>query len=1019
MMGRCSNHSALIMKLLRILAKLVILFVLLGLAFVVSIFWIPSIPTFIANRVIASVGGISGSIERISLDINGIELRNLRVRQEDGPGVELASAEIRYRLFAIRKKELRIDRLEARGIVLDLRQLPPSSAEAPPPAEPFEFEGIFPLVRDTGILLWLDLVTVEGRFLLPDNRSGTFHLEGGKIAPHATGQLNHRLVLDFPPDDASGLNKLEEHTSIAISQDGGGLNAVNIQSETVIRSSTLRTEGRIAKTLDLRQVENAETIHAALRTPEGNEVASKTLIFHYPHRSIALSAFARIDDMVISAWGLEEMLPAFLLESNAQGSIQLADFSGSLQSELLARISLPPIEGQAPLPEIRLDLGLSANSDGTLASLEELKANLSLGETPAVTVRLPQALRVRLDDPLASLPARSVLAEMIIELPLGQILPGMFASGQVDGHFRLSSLEKTLEWVSVRPFSIRNLALADPEAAFPVPISLSLAPALQLSETDFALVLDQIQLSAADRPLAGGAFRSAANLDFEQTADALPFSNLTADGELELDLKAVWDLLLAGSPTPAQQGTARVQLRAGMSDSNSPLKADLTTRIQGITTPDGKSKLEAITVSLESKIDPSGSIVISGPLQIHGPSGRTNIQNELEVYFPDATGTPLRFSSVTRAISVYVDDLMLLAEVFALPETDSTAEETTRHPPSREPDKSPLWSGIEGTARAEFARIVLGTNAITNLKAAVRVDQQAIELSEFSARFGSEPMLANFKLQFTGSPSRPYLLNGGLSLKDFDLSSLDREIRGRDKPALLEGIFHIDAKIRGRGPNLETIAEWLEGDFAMEARSATFYPLGGFAFGDSASALVGQLGGFAAGLLMGREQAGYAAAVQELVALMQGVQTDQLRIQASLREGMDVEVKRFELLAPQISFIGSGRIPFDPEKSFFEQNLNLNLEIGAKGNAAHAFNQLRLLKGTRNPQGYFIGPSYENAGPLGSPTSTLGDLLRGSLTGIMSRQPVDLPDLEIDTPPPREENEEDPLQQLRNLFRGR
>ncbi len=1007
------------MKALRI--ALIVLMSLVGLLvlMLLLLFLVPAVPTWLVTKAVSSQPGSQVRIDKIDLDWNGLALSDVHVLMENGPSVSLQTADLRVQFLPLLRKEIRVDQAIVSGLVLDLTRIEPKEEEEDEATEPFH--GALTPLRESGLRLFVDGIDVTGKFFLPQDRSGDFTVTGGDIAPGATGIVTSKATIRTPSETTGEISGLVSSQRISVTQDEEGIQSVAVESLTLASGPAIAGEARIFATAQAAITEDGERYQLTLRSAEGEPIAEVDAAYTAETNVLSFSYQTRVGEATVAALGFEGVIPPFSLRGSGKGSFTLVELNGNAMGELSGSVALQNEE--FPLPPMAFTLGYDVSGDSETVALRQIQFEGSVGNEQALRVKLAPDLVINLADPVGSLP-NAQLAELYINLPLQLLSPEQVRDGRLQGLFQISKLQQALSVQSTQPLQLSSLMLAV-DAAPSDPLSLRLAPSLTFDGKQLDFAIGGIVATLGSQQVMDGLLQG--KLVLSEQANA-PLSEASVRGNLNVDLDAVFPLLQPEVAALAQQGKLAMRFSAAMPKDAQSLSGQFNANLSNVIPPEVEEPLNLrMSGTFEADLEKQ-TFYVNAPISLAGPVGRTELTGELQV---TAAQESVQFGAALTGPAVYADDLITLSTAYVLPASDESAEPVEPQPEPeapRGPDSEALWTGFAGEASTSIDRIVFGANEITNFRARVSITPEKIELSHFQAALAGEPVTAAFSLAFNGPPQSPYVLHAQFDVTEFDLGAVDQELR-KEQPPLVEGLFTANGRFQGSGPDLESAAEWIEGSLSVEAKKATYYPLGNFK-APAVSGIVGAASQILPGLLKDKGHQGFAVASQQIFSLLQGVETEHLVMDMSVGKGLKLNIGRFELLSSQLSFEGNGSLDVELTESPMRWPFNLHLKMGAKGNAAHLFNEIGALNPQQDAFGYYTTKiDFPMGGRIGLPTSGLGQSVLGMAQSFMNPQRVELPEPDIresprqEAPPTEdgregsnEQKEPDPLNLLFDLL---
>jgi hypothetical protein len=483
------------MKALRIIAFVVGGFLVL-LAIAVVLAFTPGVQTWAVRKAVADNPGMTIEVGRVAAGMSSAEITGLKV-VKDGAVITADRIFAEYSAWDyISHKRINVDSASVQNAVVDLRNAKPSTAPEPAaktPATPFD--GALNQAR-LPMPVRVAKVSVEGRALLPADRTTAFNLDGTDIETGKDGKLTWKVQFtdagkNVPLASAQSTGTASFHIT----------NDLRIDSVAVETDASARGPGLPA---DSARIE----FKAAQATPGGNEIYDvkvgllrqeklEPLVSSHIEYQAATHTLAGTWDVTIASGQLAAVLSGFgLPEVAAKGSGKFSfapgpntlAASGSLQADVSALEKLAP--ALAAVGAVHLQTDFDTNVAGQTAKLEKLNVTVTdSSQRKLAEVTALQSIsfntttqRITLADskaPLArisvqNLPlawAQPVAKPMTIDS--GDLSLVISVEADADGsHIAV----KTIEPVTIRALTVRNGDQKLLEQA-----SLSVAPHLDYS----------------------------------------------------------------------------------------------------------------------------------------------------------------------------------------------------------------------------------------------------------------------------------------------------------------------------------------------------------------------------------------------------------------------------------------------------------------------------------------------------------------------------------------------------------
>lgn len=516
----------------------------------------PPIQAWLVRRAVGLQPGWRVDFAKLSATPSGVELDGLDFAM---PGLNARSAPIAVRLAPGRlfnKRELKIERVEARKLRITLTPAEFVASAATPAREPFT--GLFALLQSP--LAWaLDEAQLEAEIAVRDAGQslvvGSLSISGGGLSSERAGEFTYELSINsalLPPGPD---NHVRSRGKIRLTQ-GPAHNLVAIAIEGEI---ALPRYGRLTLpagkfTLTAAAAPVGETYRLRLDlgtagTIEFNGTLEAALA------KLTARATARGDQSLLASL-LGDKLPAATLDATADLALDLrrndldVTLTGNLDASRFAALA-PEL---ATLPAAKGTLAAALTRRSGKFSVTRLDADLR-----AANARLAFALTQPLD-PLA-LPTTPLATVTLDKLPLAWANPWLFPHGlaldpaDLNGAWQitLSPQRDALTLVPTRPVEIAAVSVKGAKLPVLPPIDLSFRPQATVSTSRAALQLENFAATTARGDRLSS--RLTGSYDFKtgrvettgRISGTAPTLLAGPDQAAPFTLTARWDAALAGT----------------------------------------------------------------------------------------------------------------------------------------------------------------------------------------------------------------------------------------------------------------------------------------------------------------------------------------------------------------------------------------------------------------------------------------------------------------------------------------
>ncbi|MEO6569729.1 MAG: AsmA family protein, partial [Opitutaceae bacterium] len=367
-------------------------------------------------------------------------------------------------------------------------------------------------------------------------------------------------------------------------------------------------------------------------------------------------------------------------------------------------------------------------------------------------------------------------------------------------------------------------------------------------------------------------------------------------------------------------------------------------------------KLPAISADLRADREANGKISLSLPVLMER-AGRKSDLSITGSIMPEKAGYII--DAHVGSERLVIDDIKILIVPFGSAEEAATRG---KNPPR---DTVPVWQGLSGKLTLALKRIIYSEEfQVADVTGTLRIDAGAVKLETVRAgmREGGEMKLSG-ALRFDSKVMEPYSLAAQFALENFDSLPLFRAF-DPSKPATVEGKFNVASQLTGTGANLSALAAQTKGDVQLISRSGIFRGLRSDT-GEAVKAAPSTLSGIVTGIgsLLGKDIAEKAEklgtdinkrgkGISDIAAALAEIPYDQLSVSLVRDASLNVELKDFTLISPEVRLGGTGIVAYQPDMPFLTQTLDLQLQLGVRGKLAEQVKRASLLGEAQDSLGY-------------------------------------------------------------------
>ena len=927
----------------------------------------PGFQTWAARRALESQSGYAVTLGRVSASPNQVRLENVQVVRA-GSVLTLPSLQADLPVLpALLREQVQVRGLVAHGWTLDLTHaqrppatlatartvprdfslLPSAYGEAAATLPPVVFAGIFSQLR-LPVDLSLSGVDLAGEVLLPalpGRPAARAHvtLTGGNLAADHAGKFDYTAVFQFEGENAA-VRELRVSGTLGVIMDTPRT-FTRFVVATAADAAGPRLPGGVKLEIELSAAQSAAGENYAVAVRSGTKQLGAIETSYAAGESHLRGAW-RLDmhDTDLAPFVLGRELPVFEAVGDGRFDVDTSFTeliaSGRLNATAAGLAAINP--ELAVLGTVRLVADFDVAQRGNATRVDRLALTIT-GAKPVATVQALQAFEFNLKTGELSVadPAKELLGIVFQGLPLSWVGPllgpaGLVVTGnELQGEFAASARNGGFTLRPKAPLTVGNVSISLRDGrpllrAVDVTLSASADYAPQGWQVEFAplavssrgaplftLALKAGQLAGKDQPL-----KSAGN--WTAHLPALLAQPLTHEGNLLSTGEAQGEFA-------ASLGAKReFQVRVALTQLVSPVLG----------------AVPALTADLRADLDTAGKVTFNAPLVFEW-SGRKSDLTLAGTLTPNAAGRTLaaRLTSdqlVIDDVQTFVLPLLAPADPSALTLGVSKAEPATA-----------VWSGMNGQFTLALKKVVwIEQVQVTDLTGAVGLEPTALNLADVRAAFGPDSRVKlNGGLTFTASASKAYGFAADLALENFDLSAVFRAL-DPTRPPTIEGRVNLQSHLTGASASLADLAAVTRGDLKVTGKSGIFRA---FSVDLSDRIQKTQSRVVAIGSLLGVVTDDFVNKTKILADIAKSlaeIPYDQLSLTATRDESLNLLVRDFTLISPEVRIGGSGNIRYATGVPLLAQPLQAQLTLGTRGRLGDLMKRAGLLEPQLDNLGY-------------------------------------------------------------------
>jgi len=911
----------------------------------------PSVQTWAARTLIASVARPGSSVRRLSVGLDRMSLEGLRVELDGGVlSVPSADAELGV-VSAGLGRGVHVRSLVAKGWTLDLAR----SRRPGPPGGGARGSGRSAAARAlAGVLaafnvpanLSIDGVDLEGRVILPDQGGlpmgrALVMIAGGGLAAGREGRFlcGATATLD---DAAAPVSAVAVRGTLSASMDPSG----------TFTQATIR----VGATARGRQFPSGISLsaEAVVARDAGNMTYSLSLsraagrIASIDARSLGGSRrFAgawRLDlkDTDIAPFALGRSLPSFSVAGD--GTYDLATAARDLRSQGKIRASADRLgvvaDGLAALGRVDLAAEFDFALEGTSLRVDKLEASLS-GATPAASVRAlqPFEFNTASGELKVAGPAGDLVGISVEGVPLSWLMgtvPGLGLVGSdAQGEFVIRAEEGRLAMRTRAPLSATGVSLS--VSGRPIAAGLDVSAFLL---ADYAPQGWQIQLAPLEVRSQGIEMVS---LEARLGRLAGATAAMKAAGSWSVRLPALLEQPCAAGLTRLASGDATGSFEASFGSTRE-LLVKVALRQLGLP-GGGPVALPSITSDIRADVEANGRIAFSIPL--HLDYGARTADLMLSGQFSRDRDVPLIDAALSGA-ELSADDL---AAVSALWGSGAPAAEAAQG--ARAAEAAAFWPAVRGRLSVRFKALAFPRVNMRDVRGAVVMEPASLRIESGTASIGDgSAARLDGEIRFTAAAARPYAFWASVAVDNVASAPLFRAM-DPDRQPDIDGLFDISGHLAGEGGGLGDLLDRAQGDCKLSSKDGRFRALRTDvteAVKQIQSKLAGALGPVTS--LFGKKPEKIVEALVETASGLSEIQYDQLNVSAERGPDLGIRITELALTAPEERITGSGKITYEEGVPIRDQPLSLDLDLAVRGRVAKFMAAVGMLKDGQDELGY-------------------------------------------------------------------
>ncbi|MBP7142562.1 MAG: hypothetical protein KBA71_11690, partial [Opitutaceae bacterium] len=592
--------------------------------------------------------------------------------------------------------------------------------------------------------------------------------------------------------------------------------------------------------------------------------------------------------------------------------------------------------------------------------VSSLRANVE-GDAPVVGIEARQSFEYEM--PKRELhvadAGKELIAVRLEAIPLAWAQPFLdkvsLTGGEAKGVIVVNATAGGFSIGTQGPLNISRFSIAQEGRPVARDLSVSMTASANMTRQGW-------QTEIADFSVTGGT-ATLARLSAKAGQEAGENQPVKATGTFVLDLPSVLAQPIADGMAHLDRGNL-----TGKFTASSGASQEVATQvvISDLASPAVKTGLPGISVDLRASLDPAGAFVAHVPMLVELQGRKSDLQLEAR----GGTGKAgLEVDARVNSTEINVEDLKFLLAPFA------TEESAGSPAPASAPGEAPPWSGVTGSLSFALKRVIYSPElTVSDINGTLSIADTAVTLKELKALLGPGGQVsASGGVTFVPSAAAPYQLKADLAVTDLDSGATLKALNAGPSLPLVEGKFDVASDVTASGKNLAALMDHAAGDLRISSKGGLFRPVPSHYVEAISSArsklltrteevgaiasLAGALGARLPGNLGRTTSKVHAVAerlgqLEAIVKLMSEVKFDQLTLDAGGSTTLDTILRDFTITSPELRFVGSGGLKYQPDVPLWKQALKLKLNAAARGKAAEIMKKGNLLGDAKDGLGY-------------------------------------------------------------------
>ena len=638
-------------------------------------------------------------------------------------------------------------------------------------------------------------------------------------------------------------------------------------------------------------------------------------------------------------------------------------FSGQIGAKLVTLVKpyLPPGLDLGPLT---IADTIEGRLEGKTLSIAKFSTTVSRdGGALLSSIDLLQPVTVNLEKLTfaAATPASALARVRLGEVPLawGE---AFVAKSKLSGAFAGTTLEVTarsaddLTIATTAPITIRGATAAIDGK--PLAQALDLSASFSATKRGNAVTyeLKKVEVKQGDTALATLAVSGEATLGAKLAA--------SAKGSLDADIVALMKQPAVAEYCTLARGQLTTTFEASLSDTTD---AKLALSVKNLVAKQDNRVLGDLDLTLRASVKADGSGTVILPLTLTSAARKSDVT--IDGTFGKASdGRTFLFTGKVTGDQIVVDDFMPLAALApASPQASKSPAPAPGRPapaPSPAPkptrDTEPFWKGVNGQAEVDLKRVLYGKDyTVSAIRGKAVITDSKLSLDSLNGAFNGTPFKVGGSLAFNATQPKPYTMAGNVDVTGFDVGAFLRAANPKDEPSM-ETKVTVKGTVGGTAATVDSLADGATGKFDVTGSKGVLRALSKSSTAGKVVGGVSTAASVAVGIFnaLGKTPPAQASAAAEttvdLAKALGEIQIDDFKMSVERGNDLNIRLNTLEFTSSVVHITGKGQINHAAGTPIQEQQMAVEVSMGAKGAIGGLLRAARVLGSETDAKGYSL-----------------------------------------------------------------